>query len=921
MRNFLLRLSKTINNNWLRGAFGFFICILSVFCALWTAPSPDFILKISQFLNWCFSFLFGGIFAYIIYLLLFLFGIRLIFSFKKRIKINLNLTIFGCVFITLGSIILIANSMSYHTLNTSLDYGNFSSYFNSYVVYEFPNVDSFRNGGIIGMFLVATINSGLTYIGSNVIGSIFLVAGIFLAFSIPFIKCVKVISDYFNQVFAKKIIEEDSSYDVAKDIDVSIEAVSTEPEILTNNTSKIETLVEAKVPQDDIYDEIISSKNFEATPIEITQTNGLVKASFRPEETTKEVEYVVKQQNLDLSEKVTKAEIDKPVVHEQTTIFDFEKNEEDEINTVSPEKEVEIIVKDDEFPSKEETINMNNIQIETVKDDTIKVNSSIFKNEEEFESFATMKNVPANTNVRENEYSNKIELPKKKKNVKFIAPSPDLLEDRSSKADDEENKKVCDARMEAINTAFNELGVGASVISYTCGPSVTRYDLRTEKNVSVSGISKYIDDISIRLGGLDCRFVPIVQGKSTSGLEIANGKSKLVNFKDCLLNLPENKKGQLYVPFGQDIGGQYLSADLRDFPHLLVCGTTGSGKSIFMHSLIMSLIMKNSIDDLRLIMIDPKRVEFGKYKEMPHLLCPPINDSNKAYIALQKLVDVMEERYSLFEETGVSNIKQYNEEALDNGKDKMPYIVLICDEFADLMDTNRKCSEPVVRLGQKSRAAGIHMIIATQRPSTNVITGTIKANLPTRVALSCSSYTDSMTILGQGGAEKLLGNGDMLVMCSLISKAEFTRVQGCFVDNKEIKNVVTYLKENYETHYDPIFLDLEEKTKSTLTADQFNEIRESANDDKYEQVKQWAMQEEYASISKIVRNFGVGFPKAGKFFARLEKEGIISNVNEPNNSKGRKVLIHNYSNFNSNAEETPASQRGGSIEQSTFIPD
>ena len=162
MRNFLLRLSNTINNNWLRGAFGFFICILSVFCALWTAPSPDFILKISQFLNWCFSFLFGGIFAYIIYLLLFLFGIRLIFSFKKRIKINLNLTIFGCVFITLGSIILITNSMSYHTLNTSLDYSNFSSYYNSYVVYEFPNVDSFRNGGIIGMFLVATINSGLT---------------------------------------------------------------------------------------------------------------------------------------------------------------------------------------------------------------------------------------------------------------------------------------------------------------------------------------------------------------------------------------------------------------------------------------------------------------------------------------------------------------------------------------------------------------------------------------------------------------------------------------------------------------------------------------------------------------------------------------------------------------------------------------
>ena len=491
-------------------------------------------------------------------------------------------------------------------------------------------------------------------------------------------------------------------------------------------------------------------------------------------------------------------------------------------------------------------------------------------------------------------YTNQVTAPKHVGPYEY--PSIDLLETRDESAGKEENIRVANARQENINTVFNDLGIGASIVSYTIGPSVTQYDIATEKNVSINGLGKYVNDISVRLGGLDCRFVPIVSGKSTSGLEIANVKSSLVNFKECVRKLDEGKYGKMYVPFGLNISGDFVCADLLDFPHMLVCGTTGSGKSIFMHSVIMSLIMRNSTDELKLIMVDPKRVEFSKYKEMPHLLCPPINDPMKAYHALNKLVDEMEARYTLFEETGVSNLKQYNQDAEERGRAKLPYIVLIVDEFADLMDTNRKCSEPIVRIGQKARAAGIHMIIATQRPSTNVITGTIKANIPVRVALSCSSYVDSMTILGEGGAEKLLGNGDMLVMCSLISKQGFARVQGAFVSNKEIARTVDFLKQNYEVKYDPNFLDLEEASKVAPGQEigDMLEPKERSIDDKYEEVKKWVVNEEYTSISKIQRVFGFGFSRAGKIFEQLQKDGIVAGRDEAGqqNSKGRKVLVH-----------------------------
>ena len=943
MDKFVEKVLSTINFNWTRIALGFLVCLIAVFGALSNAPVGDWLIYVSKFINWCVSFLVGSILAYAVYFIMFLFGISLIFSTKKLAKINLNLTILGAIFIVFGCLILISNSMVDDSLGY-ITFTNFGGYF-EHVYNDFPNVQNYSNTGIIGMFLAALINSGMTNIGSNVIGSILLVIGSFFAFGKPCIKATRLIIDYKNQVFRKDVKDNVPGYDVAKDVNYTYQNVNNIKEekplqktVLVNDMEiKPETnpLVENIIKEEEVpfVKEEVKETNkenvvYRASPMvsNLNQTSGLVKAHFDLDENEKSFEKAnsekASQENtnsqLDLDRKENALEKKEKAKNTSNETINYGNKVTHEIlinsNKINEQEKVEEVkekvvaepVKNHSQVNKQPTISEL-----AHKEEATPQPASSHLTQEEIDRLAAKK---PEFEEPETTYSNKVELENKKQYVgEYKYPPIDLLENRDSSDTLDENKQVCDSRKEKINQIFEDLNIGASIIDYTIGPSVTRFDLQTDKNVSISGISKYIDDISVRLGGVDCRFVPIVQGKSTSGIEIANAKVSLVNFKDCVEHLPKGDKYGLYIPFGQDISGNYISADLKEFPHLLVCGTTGSGKSIFMHSVIMSLIMRNAVDDLKIVMIDPKRVEFGKYKEMPHLLCPPINDSHKAYIALQKLCDEMDRRYEVFENCGVSNIKQYNQEALESGKDKMPYIVLICDEFADLMDTNRKCSEPVVRLGQKARASGIHMIIATQRPSTNVITGTIKANLPVRVALSCSSYTDSMTILGEGGAEKLLGNGDMLVSCSLISKQGFVRVQGSFVDNKEIRKTVEFLKENYPVKYDPEFLDLEEKTKSTASLEVIGQQKEDSYNSVYEDIKKWVMSQEYTSISKIQRTFSLGFPRAGKMFTRLEEEGIIEGeATAANNSKGRRVLVHTPQ------EPFVQSENPGSIEVTTM---
>ena len=482
-----------------------------------------------------------------------------------------------------------------------------------------------------------------------------------------------------------------------------------------------------------------------------------------------------------------------------------------------------------------------------------------------------------------------------RKPIKWVPPSSALLETIEIQDALDANNALAEERMIVINQFFNDFRIGAHCTSFVVGPGVTRYDIEYDSNVSVKSVEKLISDISIRLKGASARFEQIVEGKNCSGLEVPNAKITTVSFKEVYESLPEVKKHPLKVVFGKSIDGKYISADFDEFPHLLVAGTTGSGKSIFNHSVICTLIMRNSPEDLKLVMIDPKQVEFSKYEGMPHLLCPIIDDANIAKLTLSKLVDEMNRRYKILKDSGCSNIKQYNELREENPiLEKMPYIVVFIDEYADLVDVCKDISQPIVSIAQKARAAGIHMLIATQRPSTNVITGVIKANLPTRVALMVASATDSITILGEGGAETLLGKGDMLVQSPLVSRVGMVRLQGCFIQNKEILHIVGYLKEHYECMYDPNFCNLETASKQEanqlLVSTDFQAMAENSEEDKYQAVKEFVMANEYMSMSKIQRDMGVGFNRAGRFFKRLQQEGIVGTV--PDGNKGCPVLVH-----------------------------
>lgn len=477
---------------------------------------------------------------------------------------------------------------------------------------------------------------------------------------------------------------------------------------------------------------------------------------------------------------------------------------------------------------------------------------------------------------------------------KFIPPSLSLLAEYDNSDATEKNNNTAEQRMVVINNILNTFNIKAQCCGYVIGPSVTRYNIEYFETTSSKDINNKTNDISIRLGGIPARFESIVPGTTYSGLEIPNAMVTTVGFKEILEKLPPKEKHPMAVAFGKNITGEVIWSDLYKMPHMLLAGTTGSGKSIFIHSIVMTLIMRNNPDDLRLVLVDPKRVEMSKYKGMPHLLCPNIVEPEEAVVCLNKLVDEMERRYSILEESAMSDIQQYNEwvEEDKSRGDKLPYYVAILDEYSDLVDRAKDIQRPVISLAQKARSAGIHLIICTQRPSTNVITGLIKGNLPTHVALMTASSVDSITIIGEGGAEKLLGKGDMLVQSATVSKVGCVRLQGCYVQNKEILQVVEFLKSTMTTDYHPDFLDLKDHSKDPplpFNGGISDELRKEHIDERYEDVKASVMASEYASISRIQREFGFGFSRAGKIFQRLVNEGIVE---KHGTAKGSKVLIH-----------------------------
>ena len=494
----------------------------------------------------------------------------------------------------------------------------------------------------------------------------------------------------------------------------------------------------------------------------------------------------------------------------------------------------------------------------------------------------------------------------------YIFPGPELLSDGPGGTDIARMQEEAEQKSHLIDQIFADFGVGAHVTDFLIGPSITRYSIAADPGVSIASIARYIPDLEVRMGGVAVRFVERVLGQACSALEVPNESRRVVPFKEVFVGLPPRKEtADLRIPFGLDIAGALKEADLAKFPHMLVAGTSGSGKSIFAHGILMSLIMRNRPENLKLVLIDPKRgVEMAPYKDMPHLLCPIVKEAKPARNCLKKLCDLMDERYKKFEEKEVRDIKDYNAEyALPNGKKRMPYIVVFVDEFADLVGECKEISEYVLRIAQKARACGIHLIVATQRPDVKVITGTIKSNLLCRVALTVASATDSQTILGMSGAEELYGYGDMLIDCQELSKRDFVRAQGCLTTIKEMKNVCDFVRKQLPANYDPDFLNLEDDEDgdsssgpeirdggyAPIAAPQLSsqEMRKISDEEKYQYVKSVIMTRDYCSISMIQREFEVGFPRAGKILNRLQQEGIVATPGDtPNNSKGCRVLVH-----------------------------
>ena len=489
----------------------------------------------------------------------------------------------------------------------------------------------------------------------------------------------------------------------------------------------------------------------------------------------------------------------------------------------------------------------------------------------------------------------------------YELPPISLLKDIENAQNLDEMEAECAEREAIINKVYSNLGAGAHVVGHIIGPSVTQFQIQPDDNVSVATLSRYVKDIEMKLGGMPTRFEERVSGLDTCALEVANSVCRTISFKEMVSALPPlNGKNNMLVPFGEDIYGKVRFADLTEMPHMLIAGTTGSGKSVFIHGLLFSLLMRNRPEELKLVLVDPKRVEMNMYRDLPHLLCPIVKEPKEAKVALKKLCDEMDRRYDLFEKSGVVRIRDYNEDYCEYAhKKKLPFIVAVVDEFAELVMQEKEVADYVLRIGQKARAAGIHLIIATQRPDTKVITGTIKSNLPTRVALTTASYFDSQTILGVKGAEELNGKGDMLIDCSLVARNQFVRAQGAFVSSRDHRVIGEFIRNQMGPSYDPYFLDLSEKeeaeapnqgagaatfdvapSESTLGA-----IKAAGDEEKYQMIKAEVMKREFTSISQIQRDYGVGFPRAGKIYSRLLKEGIIS-TDTPNSSKGAKVVVH-----------------------------
>ncbi len=785
---------------------------------------------IGHFITYCIVYCFGVFYAFFFLLVIF-FGVYLIFK-KRFYRIQIDLKVLGVSLIlfafSLGAStndsLIVENSLS--TFNQQMEYVQDSRFYISDLS-QVPLI----GGGIIGFFFVGLLNTTLSPLGTKMIIILFLLVGsllLFKNFVVRFFKTtVKFIKN--RREIRKQAIEEEKQLEAQRKEKKLVD--ESDLNLISSNTTK------------ELDKGFYFEREEKASP-----------SSFFEEE---------------LSSPIKKEEIKTEPKKNVSSYF-----------IEQPKK--------DSTPIKES-------QIETepfFEKPMTEVKHSVVINEDETKEELVLNKFSSHEKELEENNENDIKNTVVEDDKPYIYPSVSLLSDVYDSSKDALNIQVADEYARKINELFQEYKIGASVISYTIGPSVTRFDVKTNPGVKLASLQGIQTELAVKLGGnKTVRIVLIVEGKDTSAIEVGNKYVSTVSFKECFSSLLAYPKQKLIFPLGKNISGEVVKTSIDELPHLLVAGTTGSGKSMFIHSLIMSLIMRNEPSELKLLLIDPKKVEFLKYHDLPHLLCPVITETNEAISALKKLVDEMQRRYYIFSTAGngASKYDEYMEIAREKNLEKLPVIVMIVDEFADFIQDNPKEIEtPIQRIGQKARACGIYMILATQRPSVGFISGDIKANIPSRIALSVATSMDSRVIIDEVGAETLLGKGDLLARVP--ESKSLIRVQSSFISTKDIVSVCDYLRKNYKPHYDPNFLDLEEKIP-TFEGSAISSGRRTELDALHEEVKQYVLETKIASTSKIQNAFAMGFSRADYILDCLEREGIVKRL-----SSGRRIVVSQMDN-------------------------
>ena len=534
-------------------------------------------------------------------------------------------------------------------------------------------------------------------------------------------------------------------------------------------------------------------------------------------------------------------------------------------------------VEDSEDEEKEEDNDDNKVVISSVAE--LKNLNNNKENVEVKEIPITTGEIPAPTRVEEKF----VVVP----NVDYKLPKIDIL-DLPKKDGKTNSTEFIRSNKNILERVLSEFGINGKVVEIHVGPAVTQYEVHIPAGTKLSRIVSLDKEIALAMAAKSIKIEAPIPGKNTVGIEVPNPVIAAVKIREVLGNIPSNQmNAKILVALGKDIMGRVQTADITKMPHLLVAGSTGSGKSVCINSFIASILMRYRPDEVKLLLVDPKKVELSNYNGVPHLLCPVVTNPKKASLALQRLVQEMEHRYDIFEEEGVKNIGSYNElidkkNLAGESLKHMTYIVIIIDELADLMMVaSKEVEDSIMRITQMARAAGIHLIVATQRPSTDVITGVVKANIPSRISFAVSSQIDSRTILDCAGAEKLLGKGDMLYLP--MGESAPIRIQGCFISDDEIRRLIEYVCNEQKASYD--------EKLTAPTSEEVKEVNgeaEEYEDPLYDQIVEFAISTGKVSASLLQRRFRLGYNRAARVVDLLEERGIVG---PQNGSKPREVLV------------------------------